>query len=72
MNDSTNDDQVQAELQAQRQKVASILASKREMLHSPQGLMGLFPTNRMRVKLTTTTAKRKEAEERKAARERQP
>jgi hypothetical protein len=43
--------QAQAELAAQRQRVDRIMASKREMLHSPLGLRALFPTNKITVKI---------------------
>lgn len=54
----------QGALAQQRKQVDSILAMKREQLHSPLGLASLFPTNKVRVKVTTKAQQRKAAEER--------
>lgn len=47
-----------------RKRVQAVEASRKELMFSPQGLRGLFPTNQTRVKLTTTTKKKQESRER--------
>lgn len=54
----------QEDLAKQRAKVEGILAMKRNALHSPQGLMGLFPTNKVKLRIVSSAQRRKEAEER--------
>lgn len=51
MSPEAREAQAQAELQAQRDRVEKVMASKREMLHSPLGLRSLFPTNKVALKI---------------------
>lgn len=66
------DAEIEAQLAEQRRKVAAVQASQREALRSPQGLRSLFPTNHIRVGITSTTKKRQEAQARRTSQEKAP
>lgn len=54
-----SDHDVQVQLLAQRKRVDAVLASRRELMHTPQGLRSLFPTNLSTVRIKKVLPKEK-------------